>query len=72
MMNEKINNYVRFFRDQKREVERTYSYILDSSVSMLLRDGVLNLGTIIAVSNKSGHITIKIKKGVNYKSLNSQ
>ena len=63
MMNEKINNYVRFFRDQKREVERTYSYILDSSVSMLLRDGVLNLGTIVAVSNKSGHITIKIKKG---------
>ena len=63
MMTEKINNYVRFFRDQKREVERAYSYILDSSVGMLLRDGALNVGTIVAASNKSGHITIKIKKG---------
>ena len=62
MMTEKINNYVRFFRDQKREVERAYSYILDSSVGMLLRDGALNVGTIVAASNKSGHITIKITR----------
>ena len=61
--NETINNYVRFFRDQKREVERAYSYILDSSVSMLLKDGVLNVGTIVYASPKSGHITIKIRKG---------
>ena len=61
--NEIINNYVRFFRDQKREVERAYSYILDSSVSMLLKDGALNVGTIVYASPKSGHITIKIRKG---------
>ena len=61
--NETINNYVRFFRDQKREVERAYSYILDSSVSMLLKDGALNVGTIVYASPKSGHITIKIRKG---------
>ena len=61
--NEIINNYVRFFRDQKREVERAYSYILDSSVSMLLKDGALNVGTIVYASPKSGHITIRIKKG---------
>lgn len=61
--NETINNYVRFFRDQKREVERAYSYILDSSVSMLLKDGALNVGTIVSASPKTGHITIKIRKG---------
>lgn len=61
--NETINNYVRFFRDQKREVEREYSHILDSSVSMLLKDGALNMGTIVYASQKSGHITIKIRKG---------
>ena len=61
--NEIINNYVRFFRDQKREVERAYSYILDSSVSMLLKDGALNVGTIVYASPKTGHITIKIRKG---------
>lgn len=61
--NETINNYVRFFRDQKREVEKAYSYILDSSVSMLLKDGALNVGTIVSASPKTGHITIKIRKG---------
>ena len=61
--NEKINNYVRFFRDQKREVESAYGYILDSPVSMLLKDGVLNVGTIVAASTKSGNITIKLHKG---------
>lgn len=61
--NETINNYVRFFRDQKREVEREYSYILDSSVSMLLKGGALNVGTIVYASPKSGHVTIKIRKG---------
>lgn len=61
--NETINNYVRFFRNQKREVERAYSYILDSSVSMLLKDGALNVGTIVSASHKTGHITIKIRKG---------
>ena len=56
--NETINNYVRFFRDQKREVEREYSYILDSSVSMLLKGGALNVGTIVYASPKSGHKTL--------------
>lgn len=63
MMDEMINNYVRFFRDQKREAERAYGYILDSSVSMLLKDGALNVGTIVAASMNTGHITIKIRKG---------
>ena len=63
MTNERINNYVRFFHDQKREVERAYSYILDSSVNLLLKEGILNVGTVASVSNNSGHVTIKIKKG---------
>ena len=60
---ETINNYVRFFRDQRCEIERAYSYILDSSVSKLLKDGALNMGTIVYASPKSGHITIKVRKG---------
>lgn len=62
-MKERINNYVRFFRDQKREVERTYSCILDSSVNILLARGILNVGTIVSVSDSSGRIIIKIKRG---------
>lgn len=64
MTNERINNYVRFFHDQKREVERAYSYILDSSVNLLLKEGILNVGTVASVSNNSGHVTIKIKKAI--------
>ena len=63
MRNEILDNYVRFFKDQKRETERAYSYILDSSVGMLLKDGVLNVGTVIAASLKTGNIIIKIRKG---------
>ena len=55
MRNEILDNYVRFFKDQKRETERAYSYILDSSVGMLLKDGVLNVGTVIAASLKTGN-----------------
>ena len=61
--NDTINNYVRFFRDQKREVERAYGFILDSTVRMLLKDGTLNVGTIVYASPKTGHITIKFRKG---------
>lgn len=63
MSNEIINNYVRFFKDQKRETERVYSNILDSSVSMLLQDGVLNVGIVVAASPKTGYITLRIRKG---------
>lgn len=63
MRNEVIDNYVRFFKDQKRETERAYSYILDSSVSMLLKDSVLNVGSVYAASRKTGNITLKIRKG---------
>lgn len=63
MRNEVIDNYVRFFKDQKRETERAYSYVLDSSVSMLLKDGALNVGTVYAVSHKTGNLILKIRKG---------
>lgn len=63
MRKEILNNYVRFFKDQKRETESAYSYVLDSPVSALLKDGTLNMGTIIAASQKTGNITIKIRKG---------
>lgn len=63
MRNEVLDNYIRFFKDQKRETERAYTYILDSSISMLLKDGALNVGTVIGASLKSGNITIKIRKG---------
>lgn len=61
--NEKINNYIRFFKDQILEIERDYNIILDSSVRMLLKEGVLNVGSVVYASPNSGHITIKIKKG---------
>lgn len=63
MSREIINNYVRFFKDQKRETEKAYSHILDSSVCRLLQEGTLNVGTIYAVSSRTGTITIKIRKG---------
>lgn len=63
MSREIINNYVRFFKDQKRETEKAYSHILDSSVCRLLQEGMLNVGTIYAVFSRTGTITIKVRKG---------
>ena len=63
MRNKVIDNYVRFFKDQKRETERAYSYVLDSSISMLLKGGALNVGTVYAASHKTGNIILKMRKG---------
>lgn len=62
-MEEKINNFVRFFQDQVEEELREYNRLKSVPVETLFREDRLHWGTIHGVNHSNGHIIIKIRKG---------
>lgn len=62
-MNSRIDNYIRFFNDQKVEIEKDYNKTKVVPLKQLFREEKLTLAYLDSVNSENGHIIIKVKKG---------
>lgn len=62
-MDNKINNYVRFFQQQVKDELTEYNRLKSVPIRTLFREDKLHWGFIDSVNPANGHIIIKIRKG---------